>query len=700
MTSFYLRTARDQPLPADADAFVLDWFGGAQRQRSTVSATSALFFGLAPAGAARDLFRLGGAVYCVDKVARRDRTADAWTRELELDAPVATRSRWQTARPAMTEALTFLSGDHWKLRFRTGGEDVRGETRVRAPDAVCLFSGGLDSLAGAIDLLEEGRDVLLVGHFESGFIGGVQETLARQLQRTYGDRVRLRQLKLGPAKPNRLQARPLPSEKERETTTRARSFLFIAAGLAVASAFGEEVPLYVPENGFIGINVPFVASRAGSLSTRTTHPYFVERVEEALDALGIGNEIINPFRLKTKGEALADCRNPKLLAALGDESISCAHPESARWDKLPPSNCGYCLPCLIRRVALHGIGLDAGASYRHDSLVEPALLEDDSDRGADLRALVRGIARDPRPNDVLRNGAVPAGRRGGLLRRLPPRPRRVRGLAARRRRPGVARCARCRRIRGLSLFVDSHCHIDRFADVPAVLAAAERAGVVTVAVTELPSRFQMLQTQLRGRDRVRVALGFHPLAVPRDLAYELALFRRLLERTDYVGEVGLDRSQQGQGSSQRQHDVFERILALPDIRKKVLTVHSRRAEKETIELLKAAGVTAILHWYSGPLGQIEHALEAGLYFSVNPAMVLSKNGRRILDALPRERVVTETDAPYTKVGGRPSEPRDVPTVVAELARIWRISADEARDSIFATMSKIHRTATTPRAETI
>ncbi len=373
-----------------------------------MSATNDLLYGLAPTPAARDLFRLGGAVYCVDKVARRDRTSDAWTRGLKLDVPVATRSHWQTARPALTEALAFLSGDGWKRRFRTGGEDVRGKTRVCPPDAICLFSGGLDSLAGAIDLLEEGRDVVLVGHFESGFIGGVQEVLARELERNYPDRVRLRQLRLGPAKPNRLQARPLPSEKEREVTTRARSFLFVAAGLAVASAFGDEVPLYMPENGFIGINVPFVGSRAGSLSTRTTHPYFMERVEEALDALGVGNEIVNPFRLKTKGEALAECRNSKLLAALVEKSISCAHPESARWDKLPPSNCGYCFPCLIRRGALDGVGLDAGASYRHDALTEAELLEEESDRGADPRALVRGLARGPHPNDVLRNGAVPA----------------------------------------------------------------------------------------------------------------------------------------------------------------------------------------------------------------------------------------------------------------------------------------------------
>ncbi len=240
----------------------------------------------------------------------------------------------------------------------------------------------------------------------------------------------------------------------------------------------------------------------------------------------------------------------------------------------------------------------------------------------------------------------------------------------------------------MSLFVDSHCHLDRFDDPPGVLAAAERADVVTVAVTELPSRFQLLRTQLRG-DRVRIALGFHPLAVPRNVAHELSLFARFLERTDYVGEVGLDYSQHGRDSARRQRYVFERILSLPGMRTKVLTVHSRRAEKETVDLLAAFGVTAILHWYSGPHGQIERALAAGLYFSVNGAMLRSNNGRRIIAALPRDRVVTETDAPYTKTGSRPSEPRDVPAVVAELARAWSMGTTEARDSVYATMSKIH-----------
>jgi 7-cyano-7-deazaguanine synthase in queuosine biosynthesis len=403
MTAFHLRTAREQPLPPHGT--LLDWFAGRDRQRSTVQASAGFLEGLAPSAPALDLFHLAGAVYCIDKVTLRSTASDAWTRELVLDAPVTTRPRWRSARPALTEALEFLSGDGWRLRFRSGGDRARSETEAAPPDAVCLFSGGLDSLAGAIDLLEEGRTVLLVGHFESPFIARVQKTVSERLKTMYGVRVALRQLQLGPAASNRLQARPLPDD--REITTRARSFLFIGAGLAVASAFGDDVPLYMPENGFIGINAPLVGARAGSLSTRTTHPHFIERLDDARMTVGIANTLKNPYRLQTKGEALAASRNRKLLASLADASVSCAHPEAGRWQRRAEPNCGYCYPCLIRRAALHHVGLDNGASFRYDALTDRELLDASSPRGADLRALVRGLARKPHPNDILRNGRVP-----------------------------------------------------------------------------------------------------------------------------------------------------------------------------------------------------------------------------------------------------------------------------------------------------
>jgi TatD DNase family protein len=247
----------------------------------------------------------------------------------------------------------------------------------------------------------------------------------------------------------------------------------------------------------------------------------------------------------------------------------------------------------------------------------------------------------------------------------------------------------------MTAYIDTHCHIDRYRDPIAVLKNAEAGNVVTVAVTEVPSGFQRLALQLGRRRFTRVALGFHPLRAGAATPLEKALFTRLLDRTDYVGEVGLDGSREGRETLRTQVKLFEELLSQPRIKTKVLTVHSRGAEAQTVEHLAQAGVTAILHWYSGALRHVEAALGAGLWFSVNAAMLRSENGRRIIAALPRERVVTETDGPFAKLGGRASEPRDVPAIVTGLARHWNETPSEARDRVHENMARIAASAKQP-----
>jgi hypothetical protein len=103
-------------------------------------------------------------------------------------------------------------------------------------------------------------------------------------------------------------------------------------------------------------------------------------------------------------------------------------------------------------------------------------------------------------------------------------------------------------------------------------------------------------------------------------------------------------------------------------------------------------VTAILHWYSGALGHIDTALDASFYFSVNIAMLRSRSGLRVLAALPPDRVVSETDGPYTKIAGRASQPSDIPQTVLALSRTWNEEPDEARARICATMAALAQRA--------
>jgi TatD DNase family protein len=186
----------------------------------------------------------------------------------------------------------------------------------------------------------------------------------------------------------------------------------------------------------------------------------------------------------------------------------------------------------------------------------------------------------------------------------------------------------------MSLYVDTHCHLDLFPNPPRTLDEAPET--VVVAATELPSRYRLLTARFRGDHRVRTALGLHPLRAATAGPLEVGQLIRQLAHTDYVGEVGLDFSAYGKDTKTAQLHVFDRLLREPVLRQKVVTVHSRGAEAVVIERLRAAKVLAILHWYTGPLRLVTDALTAGLYFSINPAMLRTQKGQR---SSPRSHMI-------------------------------------------------------------
>lgn len=245
-----------------------------------------------------------------------------------------------------------------------------------------------------------------------------------------------------------------------------------------------------------------------------------------------------------------------------------------------------------------------------------------------------------------------------------------------------------------TLFVDSHCHLDRYADPESVLREARQHKIVVVAVTDSPSSFRRQNAHFGDDSFLRSALGLHPLRAARLTGGEVERFFSSLGQTDYIGEIGIDGSRQGRTTKGRQIQLFERVLAEPRIKEKVLTVHSRGAEKEVVERIEAVSATGILHWYTGLLSIAERALAAGLYFSINPSMIRSKSGQRLIQLLPRDRVLTETDGPYSRVGSRESRPTDIPRVVKGLADIWGLQEHEAAVMVVQNMARLYSSVAT------
>lgn len=196
--------------------------------------------------------------------------------------------------------------------------------------------------------------------------------------------------------------------------------------------------------------------------------------------------------------------------------------------------------------------------------------------------------------------------------------------------------------------IDTHCHFDMMPKPEAYIRQRELVGDIVIGMTNLPSHFQMGQPHLKGYKHIRLALGMHPL-LATERKIEVPLFKRLVDQTSYIGEIGLDFSKEGYATKDDQIEVLHELLSAIRGKKKIVSVHSRKAEKELLALLCEYEIeNVVFHWYSGPVDLIPDILAKGYYFSVNEAMCLSKNGRAIIEKIPRERLLTETDAPYNE----------------------------------------------------
>ncbi|WP_271540611.1 Qat anti-phage system QueC-like protein QatC [Bradyrhizobium sp. CCBAU 45321] len=307
--------------------------------------------GLTPTERAVDLAIFSAVVMAADtRISRATESQDSWTREIDLYLPVLEPEVWTPHAALIERMLRFLTGDHWRLTFRRRHRDYRelveqaGELNFDTFDSVCLFSGGLDSFVGAIDLLAEDHSPLFVSHY-GDVSTSTQTECAEGIGAVYGD-LEPRHVRANIGFPADLVEGSGP-----ELTTRGRSFLFLALAALAASAL-EDSTIYIPENGLISLNVPLDPLRLGAWSTRTTHPFYLARWQQLIDALGISASIKNPYRFMTKAEMLKKCRNRRLAKRLAPKTISCSSFGKARYRSLSPRHCGYCTPCLIRRAAI------------------------------------------------------------------------------------------------------------------------------------------------------------------------------------------------------------------------------------------------------------------------------------------------------------------------------------------------------------
>lgn len=352
--------------------------------------------GLTPSDTAVDLAIIAATVTAADtRISRLHNAQDHWTREISLHIPVASPELWNSQAGLLRTILNFLTGDRWTLYFHSrpvieGGliQPPSNERSVN-PTSICLFSGGLDSFIGAIDLISSGGSPLLISHYWDTTTSVYQKNCAQLLLDQYGQSFSHVRARVGFEK-NTIEG------EEGENTLRGRSFMFFTLATLAADALGEPTTINVPENGLISLNVPLDPLRVGALSTRTTHPFYMARFNELLSNLGISAHLHNPYAFKTKGEMAVQCNDQAFLREYAGDTMSCSSPQSTRWNPTlndqQSTHCGRCVPCLIRRASLFtAFGTDS-TIYRIPDL-SSRVLDSSRPEGEHVRAFQFALER-------------------------------------------------------------------------------------------------------------------------------------------------------------------------------------------------------------------------------------------------------------------------------------------------------------------
>lgn len=317
-----------------------------------------------------DLVRLALLVYAADRSTPRATGGTNWSqRDFTLTIPVSDEPTWTSVAADMGDLLNFLTGDKWVLSFRSARpakEPVATAREIANPRRVVLLSGGADSALGALEsrrTLDSVEGHILVSHVGASAIAPVQRNVADQIVH----------ISPGPAQTHqqihliRRGQQVDGSSFRNEYSTRSRSLLFLALGLAVSSIY--KVPLWMPENGFASLNPPLAPSRRGSLSTRTTHPAFLMGLSEILVAVGGQAEIENPFARHTKGEIFRNAASTFGETAMSEflsTTHSCGLTGQRAVGLSTAMHCGECFGCVVRRASFRTAGLTDRTVYASD----------------------------------------------------------------------------------------------------------------------------------------------------------------------------------------------------------------------------------------------------------------------------------------------------------------------------------------------
>lgn len=217
--------------------------------------------------------------------------------------------------------------------------------------------------------------------------------------------------------------------------------------------------------------------------------------------------------------------------------------------------------------------------------------------------------------------------------------------------------------------IDTHFHLDHYRDYLDKAKQISQLEQYTICVTNSPGVFRSCKNLMLETEYLKFALGYHPLDGALNKT-DLQDFLKQLSCSNYIGEIGLDYSNRSTMEKQLQLYAFETIVEAGTASNKVMSIHIRNAEEDAIQILKKYNPRkAIIHWYNGSSTNMDRLLEIGCFFSVNSNMINAKK-QNCCRAIPKNRILVESDGPYSKVNRKPYTPEMLLTAYQNIAKFF------------------------------
>jgi len=242
--------------------------------------------------------------------------------------------------------------------------------------------------------------------------------------------------------------------------------------------------------------------------------------------------------------------------------------------------------------------------------------------------------------------------------------------------------------------IDLHCHLDLYPDARRLVNQVAARNRFTLVVTTSPRAWQTTSRVFARHNNIKVALGLHP-EIAAQKAAERELLISCVSQAEFIGEVGLDGSMQHQDTRDLQESILKDVLVECErCGGRILSIHSRNAACRILDLIEqhCRASVPILHWFSGTVEETRRAVMMGCWFSVGPAMVRGARGRRILEDLPTDRVLPETDGPFTKNGSSPYMPWEAISIASTVTAIWKETEEAVRKQFELNLAALLRIA--------